>query len=98
MSLLVGFLRPARAEFIEAAAWYETRRLNLGVEFIAEIDRCIALVAEQPLSCAIVYNEIRRVVAERFPYSVYYRAQSFRIVVIAVFHASRDPLIWQRRA
>ena len=98
MSLLVSFGRAARAEFIEAAAWYEARHPNLGVEFIAEIDRCVALAAEQPQRFAIVHSGIRRVVAERFPYSVYYQAETRRIVVLAVFHVSRNPSIWQRRA
>ena len=38
MSLSVSFRHSARAEFIEAAAWYESERQNLGVEFIAEIE------------------------------------------------------------
>lgn len=97
MTLPVSLRRPARAEFLEAAAWYEARRANLGVEFITEIDRCVAVAAEQPLLFGIVHNGIRRVVAERFPYSVYYRAESRRIVVLAVFHASRNPAIWQGR-
>jgi hypothetical protein len=42
MSLSVSFRHSARAEFIEAAAWYESERQNLGVEFIAEIERCVA--------------------------------------------------------
>ena len=45
MSLPVSFSRPARAEFVEAARWYEARRRNLGVEFVSEIERCVALVA-----------------------------------------------------
>ena len=98
MSLFVAFRRAAREEFIEAAAWYEFRRASLGVEFIAEIDRCLAFAAEQPLLFAIVQNGIRRVVAERFPYSVYFRAEPQRIVVLAIFHSSRNPKIWRRRA
>ena len=98
MSLLVTFRRAARDEFIKATAWYEVRCPNLGVEFIAEIDRCVALAAEQPLLFAIVHNGIRRVLAERFPYSVYYQAEARRIVVLSVFHVSRNPSIWQRRA
>ena len=98
MSLLVTFRHAARDEFIEAAAWYEVRHPNLGVEFIAEIDRCVALAAEQPMLFAIVHNGIRRVLAERFPYSVYYQAEARRIVVLSVFHVSRNPSIWQRRA
>ena len=97
MTLSVSFRRAARAEFIEAAAWYEARRLNLGLEFIAAIDRCVALAAEQPLLFGVTHNGIRRVVANRFPYSVYYRAEAHRIVVLAVFHASRNHSIWQRR-
>ena len=98
MSLLVSFRRPAHAEFIEATAWYEERQSNLGAEFIEEIGRCVALAAERPLLHAVVHNGIRRIVAERFPYSVYYRAEPRRIVVLAVFHASRNPTIWQQRA
>jgi hypothetical protein len=28
---------------------------------------------------------------------VYFRAEANRMVVLAVFHASRDPAIWQHR-
>jgi hypothetical protein len=47
MSLPVSFSRPARAELVEAARWYEARSQNLGVEFVSEIERCVALVANQ---------------------------------------------------
>jgi plasmid stabilization system protein ParE len=98
MTLPVAFHRAARAEFIEAAAWYETQRADLGVAFIAEIERCVALVAEQPQIYAVLHKDIRRVTAERFPYSVYFRAEAQRIVILAVFHGRRDPTVWQRRA
>jgi toxin ParE1/3/4 len=98
MSLLVTFRRPARDEFIEAARWYEARRRNLGFEFVAEIERCVALVMENPLAHAVVRNGIRRIVAERFPYSIFFRSEPTRIVVLAVFHFRRNPSIWQRRA
>jgi hypothetical protein len=50
MSLSVSFRHSARAEFIEAAAWSESERQNLGVEFIAEIERCVAAAAERPMT------------------------------------------------
>ncbi|MBI5141651.1 MAG: type II toxin-antitoxin system RelE/ParE family toxin [Nitrospirae bacterium] len=98
MSLPVAFHRAASAEFIEAAAWYESKRLGLALEFITAIDRCVLLASEHPLQFAIIYGDIRRVVANRFPYSVYFRAEEHRIVVLAVFHGSRDSAIWQARA
>src|SRR5260370_42405203 len=75
MSLSVSFRHSARAEFIEAAARYESERQDLGVEFIAEIERCVAAAAERPMSYSAVYKDIRRVVAKRFPFSVYFRAE-----------------------
>ncbi len=98
MSLPVTFHRAASAEFIEASAWYETRRVGLAVEFVAEIDRCVLLASKQHLQFAVVREDIRRVVAKRFPYSVYFRVEQHRIVVLAIFHVSRDPAIWQSRA
>ena len=98
MSLPIAFHRAASAEFIEASAWYETKRVGLALEFIAEIDRCVSLASKYPLQFAVVREDIRRVVANHFPYSVYFRAEESRIVVLAVFHGSRNPAIWQARA
>jgi toxin ParE1/3/4 len=97
MSLLVSFHRSARAEFIDAAAWYEARRHNLGIEFVAEIERCIALAAENPMHGVVAHNGIRRIVAERFPYGVYFLPEPRRIVVLAVFHFKRNPSVLRQR-
>lgn len=37
MNLPIALHRAAKAEFIEATAWYENRRLGLGVEFIEKV-------------------------------------------------------------
>jgi toxin ParE1/3/4 len=98
MSLPITFHRAASAEFIEASAWYESKRLGLALEFMAEIDRYVSLASEHPLQFAVVRENIRRVVANHFPYSLYFRVEKQRIVVLAVFHSSRDPAIWLARA
>jgi len=98
MSLPITFHRAASAEFIEASTWYESKRLGLALDFMAEIDRCVSLAAEHPLQFSVVRGNIRRVVARRFPYSVYFLAEQHRIVVLAVFHGSRNPAIWQNRS
>lgn len=72
MNLPVTFHRAASADFIEASAWYEAKRIGLALEFITEIERCILQVSKHPLQFGIVHADIRRVVANRFPYSVYY--------------------------
>jgi toxin ParE1/3/4 len=90
--------RAARRELDDAALWYEERRVGLGGEFVAEIERAIGLVAENPERFPIMHRDIRCVRARRFPYSVFFRVEPTRVVVLAVFHARRDPIIWQRRA
>ena len=97
MRLAIEFRLAARAEFLAATARYEAQRPNLGTEFIAEIERCMALAAGQPKAYAVVRKNTRRVTTRRFPYSIYFRAEQRRIVVLAVFHGSRDPAIWQAR-
>jgi len=66
------FYRAASAEFNEAITWYESKRCGLGLEFIAEIDRCVSLASEHPLQFAIDHENIRRVIAKHFPYCVYF--------------------------
>jgi plasmid stabilization system protein ParE len=88
MSLSVMFFhRAARAEFSEAAAWYETQRPKLGAEFIAEIGRCVDAAAERPMTYPAIHLDVRRVITTRFPVS--FRAEERRIVVLAVFHGNR---------
>jgi toxin ParE1/3/4 len=81
MSLSVTFRRAARAEFIEATAW--SQRPGLGVEFIAEIERCVDAAGERPTTYPAIDKDVRRVVANRFPFSVYFRAEERRIVVLS---------------
>ena len=97
MSLPITFNPTATTEFIEASAWYEERQLGLGAKFMAEIERCVSLISEHPFQYAIVHKDIRCIVANRFPYSVYFRVEECRIIVLAVFHTRRDPTDWKAR-
>jgi len=98
MTLKVVFRRAAQAEFDAAVLWYEERQPGLGSEFAAEIGRAVERAATYPERFPIKHNGVRCVRARRFPYSVFYRVETDRVVVLAVFHARRDPLIWKTRA
>ena len=98
MSLRLVFRRVAQIEFDEAAAWYEVRRDGLGIEFVAEIQKVLDTVRSHPNRYHVVFGDVREARARRFPYCVYYRVKPDRIVILAVFHTSRDPAVWQSRA
>src|SRR6266487_746157 len=73
MTLRVVFRRVAKSEFEDAAVWYDDRRFGLGDEFVHEIEQAIAKAAAAPQRYPVVFGDIRRTVARRFPFSVYFR-------------------------
>ncbi len=97
MSLPITFRPIAQGEFDEAALWYEDQRPGLGDEFVAEVQQVLDTLAEHPERYPLALADVREALVPRFPYCVYYRVRSDRIVIIAVFHSSRDPAVWQAR-
>lgn len=98
MTLPISFRRLARQELDDAGDWYERERPGLGFEFFSEIERLLNLIAAAPQQFPVVYRDLRKAVARRFPYCIYFREKSRRIVVLAVFHSARNPAVWQQRA
>jgi len=82
---------------VEARNWYEQRRQGLGWEFLVEIDAAFHLISEQAVSYPLVYQQLRRAVVRRFPYLIYFRADTDRVVVVACLHSKRNPLIARTR-
>lgn len=66
-------------------------------EFRVCVDAGMGEISRAPLACAKVRGEARRKVVRRFPYVLIYLAEPEHVEVIAVFHTSRDPAIWQER-
>lgn len=97
MTLRIVFRPAAYSEFEAAAIRYDRQRRGLGEEFIFDIEQSLSRAATAPQRCPIVFGDIRRAVARRFPYAVYFRVRGDAMVVLAVFHGRRNPTIWQRR-
>lgn len=76
MTLRVVFRRAAKNEFEDAAAWYGERAAGLGDEFVREIEEAIARAAASPQRHPLVFGDVRRTVARRFPFAVYFRVRS----------------------
>jgi plasmid stabilization system protein ParE len=98
MSLPIVFRRLARAEFDDAADWYEQRRAGLGAAFTAAVQHVLDKIAAQPDSYPQVYQDVREALVPGYPYCAYYREEPAQVVVLSVFHTARDPSIWQGRA
>jgi toxin ParE1/3/4 len=85
-----------------AAEWYESRRAGLGSAFLAELDRCLDLLAEHPQAFPKLADTdprfgIGRALLTRFPYGVVFFELPDRLHVLAVTHTSRRPGYWLNR-
>jgi plasmid stabilization system protein ParE len=98
VSLPVRLRRAAQSEFDEAADWYEARRPGLGLRFVAAVCQVLADLADQPERWAEIWPGIREAPVQKWPYFIYYHTHAEHLMDLAVFHASRDPFVWQSRA
>ena len=96
---MLRVLPEAEEELAEAATWYEAKRVGLGVELVAAIDRALDEIVDAPLSCALWRSDrpYRRKVLERFPYAIFFRVDGAVIEVMAIAHAKRGPGYWLHR-
>jgi len=87
----------AESDLTQAYLWYEKQVEGLGSEFLLCFDACIQNITRSPKIFQQVHKNIRRALIRRFPYGIFYIEQPDHIMIIAVFHASRNPSRWQSR-
>ena len=85
MNLPVILSPAADREFDEAATWYE-QRAGLGERFVERVQEALDRIGQAPELHSAIYQDVRRVRVQRFPYGVFYRILGDRIEVSAVFH------------
>jgi plasmid stabilization system protein ParE len=89
-----GFVlrRVAEKEFDDSIAYYEKERKGLGQEFRATIEQYFQRIADNPEWFPKIRGEVRRaVVLRRFPFAIHFLIEAERIVILSVFHTSREP-------
>ena len=90
------FLTPALTEIREAAEFYENRVPGLGADFLDEVDAAMERILGFPEAWGSLGGRYRRCQLRRFPFSVIYSLQEDEaILVVSVFHQSREPRSWR---
>lgn len=95
--MILKFLPEARAEFHEAAEYYESKQEGLGWRFRNEVFEVCGLLLQQPLMWRERPGGYRRVNCPVFPYYVAYFIRGDRVVIAAVAHGRRHPDYWKKR-
>lgn len=92
------FLDSALAELNDAASFYDRREAGLGIEFLSEVDDAISLILQFPEAWSPASMNCRRCVVRKFPYFLIYTILADReILIVSVFHQSREPDTWRDR-
>ncbi len=70
---------------------------RLGRRFIQTTDALIGRMSGNPWQFPVLLKNVRRALLRRFPYALFFHVEDDALIVIACFHASRDPSQWQKR-
>jgi plasmid stabilization system protein ParE len=97
VALAVEYLDEALHEAEAAARWYAERSPIAALGFSDEIDAAISSIEQFPEAWPPFEHGTRRYLLRRYPFSVIYRIEPQRILVVAVAHAHRRPGYWTSR-
>ena len=87
----------AEQEFLDAVLRYEAEVPSLGERFDAEIREATALLLDYPEIGVVIEIEIRKLVLDRFPYSLIYSLSPEIVHMLAVAHERRPLGYWNER-
>lgn len=87
----------AEREADDAFDRYLGQSRDAALEFDDELSDAYRRVAIHPLICPPYLHGTRRVILNRYPFSVVFRERLHDIQIVAVAHASRRPGYWARR-
>lgn len=93
----ITLLSPALGEIIEAVEYYDKQARGLGVKLDTDLEATLRLIANHPSAGSPYERGTRRVLLDRFPFSVIYRELPDRILVVAFAHQRRLPVYWADR-
>jgi plasmid stabilization system protein ParE len=93
----VEFHPAALREVEEAQAWYEARSLFAASAFLRELSAAVRRLRQAAHRYPSAEAGTRRILLERFPFTIYYRVQPNTLTIVAVAHQKRRPGYWAAR-
>jgi plasmid stabilization system protein ParE len=93
IGLVVNYLAGAHRDFDEGFDWYLERSPQTAVRFADAIDAALIVIAKNPTRYARLKERYRQFRLKRFPFSIVYRAEVDRIIIVEIAHAKRSELL-----
>lgn len=95
----VIFRLAAVEDLVAAAAWYETHASGLGEDLIEEILAAVRRAQRNPELFRVIHRDenIRRMLANRFPYRIFFSIVDETLYVHAILHGACHDRRWTDR-
>jgi plasmid stabilization system protein ParE len=87
----------AEAEFARSARYYNKQSAGLGDRFAVKVFAMCETIAMRPESFPILAENIRRAVMHSFRFVIHFIIEGDKIVILSVFHTSRNPEVLKKR-
>jgi hypothetical protein len=85
-------LSPAiEGDVASAVECYADIQPELAMRFADELERTLILIESYPLAGRLLYDDVRRMVLDVFPYLLTYRVHGRHVRVQLLVHTRRDP-------
>lgn len=89
--------RAVQQEVVDACAWYDERKDDLGDEFFQELERTLDLIGANPRAFPPAPFSRRKAHLKRFPYAICYRILADRVRILSIQHEKKHPAYGARR-
>lgn len=87
----------AEIDLDKSYAFYHQDSPKVADTFFKQINIAFDNIRQSPKSFPIVYKSVRKYVVKKFPFVIYYQLVDKLIQIVAIFHTSRNPEIWNAR-
>lgn len=87
----------AEVDFDKSYEFYNEDSPKVADTFFIRINLGFENIKQNPNSFPFAHKNLRKYVVKKFPFVIYYRIVDSVIQVIAIFHMSRNPEIWNER-
>jgi toxin ParE1/3/4 len=91
------FLALAEEEISEAALFYEAASVNLGRDFLEDLQQGVDTLRAHPEIGVRVADDLRRLLLHRFPFSLIYAVEPDAVLIVSVAHHRKRPGYWRSR-
>ena len=93
MAYQLVLMEKAVIEINESYHWYEAQSTSIGILFLKALDKSFDVIKQYPRQCELRYKKFREFYFGRFPFIIvfYVDEPHLQVVVISIFHCSRNP-------